>query len=96
MKLFDCYAMFGELSLGPPRYARNAEELVRVMHSCGIQEALVFHSSMKHESPVTGNQAVIRETRSHPNLHPTWAIVPPQTGEQPPAAEYLAAMRQTG
>ena len=40
MKLFDCYAMFGELSLGPPRYARNAEELVSVMellrHSGGV------------------------------------------------------------
>ena len=51
MKLFDCYCAFGEVAVKPPKYSRNAEELLEVMEFCGIDEALVFHNEMKYGSP---------------------------------------------
>ena len=93
MKLFDCYCAFGEVAVKPPKYSRNAEELLEVMEFCGIDEALVFHSEMKYGSPVTGNKSVVEETRNHNRLHPTWAILPPQTGEQPETSEFIKAMK---
>ena len=92
MRLFDCYSMFGELSLRPPMYSRDANEFLSVMKTCDIDKALVFHSSMKYGSPVVGNKVVIEETQNHPNLYPTWAILPAQTDEQAKAPDFIKAM----
>ncbi len=61
MKLFDCYCMFGELSIRPPSYSKTAAELLEVMDFCGIDQALVFHSSMKHGNPMATNKTVVEE-----------------------------------
>jgi hypothetical protein len=93
MELFDCYCSFGELRMQPPRYSKSAGELLDVMDYCGIGEALVFHSAMKYGSPLVGNELVIEETRNFKRLHPTRAILPPQTAEQFETVEFIESLR---
>jgi predicted TIM-barrel fold metal-dependent hydrolase len=64
------------------------------MDYCGIDEALVFHSTMKYGSPVVGNRAVWEETKKHGRIHATWAILPPQTGEQPGTEEFMKLLHE--
>jgi len=93
MKLFDCYCCFGRISVPPPRFAENAQQLVDEMEYCGINEALVYHSAMRYGSPLIGNKLVVEEIKGFPNLHATWAILPHQTGEQEPPDIFLETMK---
>src|SRR5262249_41090527 len=46
--------------------------------------------------PVVGNERVVAETRGHPRLFPTWALLPTQTGELPPLDTLIHDMRRHG
>ena len=96
MRLFDAYCSFGELAQKPPSYSKNVQELLGVMDRCGIADAVVFHSSMKHASPVEGNMRVVEDTLGHPRLHPSWALLPQQTGEQSGTESLIKEMSSSG
>jgi len=55
-KFFDCSASFGVALVPPLKYAETAEELLKEMDFCGVQEALVWDAAMKDDSPAVGNQ----------------------------------------
>jgi hypothetical protein len=78
------------------RYARTAEELLEQMAFCGIERALVYHTAMRFDSPIVGNEKVLAGARGHPELIPTWAILPSQTGEFPNPSGLLAGMKANG
>src|SRR5262249_39744542 len=59
-----------------------------------IDQALVYHTAMRFDHPAVGNERVVAETRGHPRLLPTWALLPSQTGEQPALDTLLAEMRR--
>jgi hypothetical protein len=61
-----------------------------------IAQALVYHTAMRFDHPAAGNELVVRETRGRPRLFPTWALLPGQTGEQPPLETLLGDMRRQG
>ena len=96
MEFFDCNCSFGYSGLPMFRYARTSEELLEQMAFCGIDRALVYHTAMRFDSPIVGNQKVLEGARDHPALVPTWAILPSQTGEFRRPAELLAAMKASG
>jgi predicted TIM-barrel fold metal-dependent hydrolase len=93
---FDCFAGFGVPSKPPARFSASAADLLAELDFCGVQEALVYHAAMVEEAAQVGNALVLNQTRDHPRLHPTWAILPPQTGELGTVEQFLEAMEAGG
>ncbi|MCD6333726.1 MAG: amidohydrolase family protein [Candidatus Latescibacteria bacterium] len=99
MEMFDCNVCLGlpcTPSVPPDAYIEKAEDLLDRMAFCGINQALVRHIAMEEESPVVGNQLLIREIASFDRLEPSWAILPPQTGELGTPDELVARMKTDG
>jgi len=95
MKFCDCNCYFGYVGLPAFRYAKNSDELVNELDFCGIGKALVYHSSMRFDSPVVGNKLILEEVRNKPNLIPSWSILPFQTQELATSAdEFLEEMKK--
>jgi predicted TIM-barrel fold metal-dependent hydrolase len=96
LEFFDCNAAYGVWSVPPFKPATCVEDLLAEMAWCGISRALVRHAALDNEAPQVGNRVVLEETAPHANLHPSWAILPPQTGELGTVDEFLLAMREAG
>ena len=93
LKFFDSNCAFGPYRTRVFRCARTAEELIEEMNFANIDRALVYHTTMRFDHPLVGNLRVIEETSGNPRLIPTWAILPSQTGEQPPVERLVERMR---
>jgi hypothetical protein len=96
MEWFDCHAWFGVPVKSPVCFFATAEELIEEMDFCGAGDALVYHTSMLEDAPEVGNPRVVEETARQARLHPTWAILPAQTGELGTVDEFLAGMKTHG
>jgi len=97
MELFDCNASYGVPDVPPQQCAETPEALLAEMDFCGVDEALVTCAAQRCDSPLIGNELVVEQTKGHPRLHPTWVILPPQTGEQAPTIEaFIADMARAG
>ncbi|MBI1918895.1 MAG: amidohydrolase family protein [Planctomycetes bacterium] len=96
LKFFDCNCAFGPYRTRVFRFARTADELLGEMDFSNIEQALVYHTAMRFDHPVVGNERVVRESRGHSRLFPTWALLPSQTEEQPPLETLLREMRRQG
>lgn len=91
---FDCNCGFGTAGKLEGSYFPDASALLDEMDFCGVREGLVHHLAMRAESPQAGNRLVIEGTQDLSRLHPTWALLPPQTEELGTTDEFLAGMRQ--
>jgi hypothetical protein len=96
LRFFDANCALGPYRTRVFRFARTAGELIEEMSFSNIEQALVYHTAMRFDHPSVGNELVVRETAGHPRLLPTWALLPSQTGEQPPLDTMLAEMRRQG
>lgn len=76
------------------RFARTAAELIEEMDFSNIERALVYHTAMRYDHPQVGNERVLAEIAGQSRLRPTWAILPSQTGEQPPTETLLREMKR--
>ncbi len=94
VKFFDASACFGVALVPPLKYAETAQDLLRDMDFCGVDEALVWHAAMKDDSPVVGNRLLCRAIKGKPRLRGTWALLPFQTGELGTPDEFLSAMKK--
>src|SRR6266404_6398673 len=94
LKFFDCSCAFGPYRTRVFRFARTAEELITEMDFSNIEQALIYHTGMRFDHPAVGNELVVRETEGYPRLLATWALLPSQTGEQPPLETLLHKMRE--
>jgi predicted TIM-barrel fold metal-dependent hydrolase len=95
MKLFDCNCSFGIPGIPVFNIASNSNQLLKVMDFCGINKALVYHASMRFDSPIIGNKRILNEIKGKTDrLIPTWAILPSQTGEQPEPIEFIKIMKK--
>jgi len=92
LDFFDCNASFGVSPRPPLRYSADAAGLLEEMDFCRIRRALVWHARMKDGSPVDGNPLLAQSIRDADRLVGAWAVLPHQTGEQPPPREFLAHM----
>jgi len=95
MKFFDCCASFGVHQVAPLRRADTADDLLKEMDHCGIDEALVRHAAMADDCPTVGNPLLCEEIKDHPRLHGTWAILPPQTDELGSPEEFVHRMKES-
>src|SRR5262245_62011946 len=96
IRFFDCNCALGPYRTHVFRFARTANELIEEMAFSNIEEALVYHTAMRFDHPVVGNELVVRETAGNPRLHATWALLPSQTRELPPLESMLGDMRRQG
>ncbi len=93
---FDCNCSFGTIPRPAFQYARCASELLEEMDFCGISKGLVYHAGMRFSSPVIWNNGLLKQIKHEPRLIPTWAILPPQTGEMVNPQELFAEMKACG
>src|SRR6188474_746253 len=93
--VWDCNARLGRSAANPRCAPTTSEALLEVMDEYGIEHALVHHALAKENSAALGNQLLEQATTDHPRLHPCWVVLPPATGELPPPAELIAAMRDS-
>jgi hypothetical protein len=97
IEFFDCNCCFGIPPVPIFRISRTAEDLLAEMEFCNVKRALVYHAAMhSFDSPLVGNDLLLKEIAGCPGLLPTRAIMPPQTGEQPDALTLLAEMKERG
>ena len=110
MKWIDCSACIGLDSINrviinhenypvyeKVRQAAIAEELLKEMDFCGINEAFVYHQGMIETDPAYGNKLILQETTKAPDrLHPTWTILPPITEEQYLPENLIPKMQEKG
>ena len=89
---FDCNASFGAHKAGVYSPCMTVDQLLAEMDWAGVERALVHHALMREQSPVVGNAVLTESIADQARLAGTWAILPPQTGELPPADAFFAAM----
>jgi len=94
LKFFDCTCSLGPYRTRVFRFARTADELIEEMDFSNIDRALVYHTAMRYDHPVVGNELVLEETAGRPRLCPTWAALPSQTRELPDLETQLRQMRR--
>lgn len=91
---FDACAVVGPGTRRPAGWPTSAAELLADMDHHGVAEALVVDCLARENHPADGNPRILEICRDEPRLHPAWAALP--TGppdEQPPPAEFVAALR---
>ena len=96
LEFFDCNAAYGVWMKPHLKPAVTANDLLASMEWCGIERSLVRHAALDTECPTVGNPLAVAEMADHPELVPTWAILPPATGEQGTPDELAAAMADAG
>jgi predicted TIM-barrel fold metal-dependent hydrolase len=94
LTFFDCNCAIGPYRTRVFRFARTAGELIEEMDFSNIDLGLVYHTAMRYDHPIVGNELVVNETEGHSRLQRTWAVLPGQTGEQPSVDALLRGMRQ--
>ncbi len=94
LKFFDCNCAFGPFRTRVFRFARTAAELIEEMDFANIDRALVYHTAMRYDHPLVGNDLVVKETTGQPRLLATWSVLPSQTGEQPALDVLLREMQR--
>ena len=94
MEFFDCNCWYGPTEKPPLAAATKPEQVLEEMDRVGISRALVRHAAVSVETPEVGNRLTLQAREVSERLVPSWAILPPQTGELGDVNEFIAAMRQ--
>lgn len=94
LRFFDCNAAYGVWSVPPFQPAVRVDDLLDEMQWAGIDRALVRHAAIEEYSPQVGNRVAVEAMAAHPGLDPTWALLPPQTGELGTPDELVEAMTE--
>jgi len=93
---FDAHCYVGRYKTFRPGSFYTTGDLAEQMEHFGIAEALVTHAMSRELHPIDGNAAVLEETKGRDNLHPSWSVVPPRSGELPGPAALAGQMISTG
>ncbi len=90
---FDINMYAGRSVHGTYRPAVSGEDLIGEMDNLGIKKALVWHIAQCEASAQEGNRLLGGVISESPRLYGTWAVLPPQTRELPPAEELFRQMK---
>ena len=96
MEFFDCNCAYGVAMKPPLIPALTPHEVLEEMDLCGIARALVRNMATSEQTPQVGNRLTSEQLAGQERLVPTWAILPPHTGELGTTDEFLAAMPEAG
>ncbi len=78
------------------RQAEFAEDLLREMDFCGVDEAFIYHRSMYFSDVTFGNEMTVKEAAKSDRLHPTWAILPSITDTEFAPEVFIPKMKENG
>ena len=92
----DSYVMIGKRGPKDVETAYETEVLLEEMKWCGIQGALVAHSTAKEYDPMFGNRMLMHELKRSSRLFGAWAVMPHYTGEIPKPGDLVPEMRDNG
>jgi hypothetical protein len=92
LSFFDCNCTIGRRADRREGEPWTVEQLLAEMNTCGITEAVVTHAMCRDYDPHSGNLEITRVVQYHPNLHGSWAILPPSTGELPAPEDFVSEM----
>jgi len=92
----DCYAMVGKKGPKDVETAYETEVLLEEMEWCGIQGALISHSTAKEYDPIYGNRMLLRELKKSPRLYGVWTVMPHHTREFPNPKDAVKEMADHG
>jgi len=92
----DCYAMVGKKGPKDVETAYETEVLLEEMEWCGIQGALISHSTAKEYDPIYGNRMLLREMKKSPRLYGVWTVMPHHTREFPNPKDAVKEMADHG
>ncbi len=87
IKFFDLKTGIGVFS--QPTAYTEPDQLLKIMDSLSIEKVLVYHSLSREISPVEGNSLLLQKIKEFPRLIPSWAILPPESGDIPDFEEYI-------
>jgi predicted TIM-barrel fold metal-dependent hydrolase len=76
--------------------AYETEVLLEEMEWCGIQGALIAHSTAKEYDPIYGNRMLLRELKKSPRLFGVWTVMPHHTREFPNPKDAVKEMADYG
>ena len=96
IRFFDANVAVGPrkvISWGQPVAAADVFSRLR---ECGIEEALVFHTTAVENHPAVGNARIAEEIRGIPGAWPVWAMLPFTTNELGDEASLRRAMKDAG
>lgn len=96
MDFFDCNVCYGAAMNPPLKQSETADELLEEMDFCGVTEALTYHAAQRDDWPGLGNPLLSDEIEVKARLHPTWAILPPQTEELGTVDDLFQQMKARG
>ena len=96
MEFFDCNCAYGVAMKPPLAPAMTPAAILEEMDLCGLQRALVRNVAVSEQTPEVGNPLTSQDLAAHERLTPTWAILPPQTGELGTVEQFLQSMAQAG
>jgi predicted TIM-barrel fold metal-dependent hydrolase len=96
MKFFDCNCAYGVAMKPPVAPALTPSAIIEEMDLCGVQRALVRNLALSEQTPEVGNPLTSHDLAGQERLTPTWAILPPQTGELGTVEDFLQSMQQAG
>jgi predicted TIM-barrel fold metal-dependent hydrolase len=94
MELWDCNCWYGLPSTPPTAPAECVEALLGEMERAGVHRALVRNPAQWERTPEVANPIVDEDCADDERLLPSWAILPPQTGELGTVDEFVCAMRE--
>ncbi len=92
----DCYAMVGKRGPKDVESEYETEVLLEEMEWCGIQGAMIAHSTAKEYDPMYGNQMLLRELKKSNRLYGVWTVMPHHTREFPKPADTVKQMLDNG
>ena len=95
LRFFDINIYSGGSQTGTYKPAVSGEDLLRRMDSLGISKALVWHIAQCDSSAQDGNRLVKGVIScNEKRLYGAWAVLPPQTREQPESSGFFKAMKE--
>jgi predicted TIM-barrel fold metal-dependent hydrolase len=92
----DCYAMVGKKGPKDVETPYETETLLEEMDWCGIDGALIAHSTAKEYDPTYGNRMLLGELKKSPRLLGVWTVMPHHTGEFRKPADVVREMSDLG
>ena len=92
----DCYAMVGKKGPKDVETPYETEVLLEEMEWCGIQGALIAHSTAKEYDPIYGIRMLLQELKKSRRLYGVWTVMPHHTREFPAPQDAVKEMTDNG
>ncbi len=96
MNFFDANVMIGAHFAPYGEKFPDVSELLKEMDFFGIDESLVYYGLAQEYNMKEGNEKLLKEIATSPQLHPCWVVAPYHTNEMLPPKKLVSEMMRKG